>query len=53
MGGGGGVCYKSSDVFVQPAFFLAGRNKWRNEWRGQVVAFKNLFVFKYFKHKDL
>ena len=27
--GGGGVCYKSCDVFVQPAFFSAG-NRARN-----------------------
>ena len=34
----GGVCYKSCDAFVQPAFFLAG-NRARNGMA--VVAFKN------------
>ena len=38
---GGGVCYKSRDAFVQPAFFLAG-NRARNGVA--VVAFKNMFT---------
>ena len=39
---GGGVCYKSCDAFVQPAFFLAG-NRSRNGV-ANVIAFKNLFT---------
>ena len=40
-GWGVGVCYKSRDAFVQPAFYLAG-NSARNGV--DVVAFKNMFI---------
>ena len=46
---GGGVCYKSRDAFVQPAFFLAG-NRARNGVA--VVAFKNMFTSTTSLHKD-
>ena len=38
---GGGVCYKSHDAYVQPAFFSAG-NRPRNG--AAVDAFKNMFT---------
>ena len=38
---GGGVCHKSRDAFVQPAFSLAG-NRARNSVA--IVAFKNMFT---------
>ena len=41
---GGGVCYKSCDAFVHPAFFLAG-SRARNGV-ANVVAFKNLFTLE-------
>ena len=43
---GGGVCYKSPDAFVQPAFFLAGksRKKWRSCRRVQKHVYFNYFI---------
>ena len=41
---GGGVCYKSCDVFMQPKFFLVG-NRARNGV-ANVIAFKNLLLWK-------
>ena len=41
---GGGVCYKSCDAFVHPAFFSAG-NRARNGV-ANVVAFENLFTLE-------
>ena len=46
---GEGVCYKSRDAFVQPAFFLAG-NRARNGVA--VVVFKNMCTSTTSLHKD-
>ena len=43
---GEGVCYKSRDAFVQPAFFLAekSRKKWRSCRRVQKHVYFNYFI---------
>ena len=38
-------------MYLCNLLFLGGKS--RKKWHGQVVAFKNFFVFNYFKHKDL
>ena len=43
-------------VINRPMYSCNLRFSWRKsrkKWHGQVVAFKNLFVVNYFKHKDL